>query len=686
MLLTTDDLLHDLQQWQHYHGLRPLDVAFARFLYDCSPKEHPLVLLAAALTSANLGKGHPALPLDQSLSEVIHLRVEEEEDIAQLRQLKDWVEHISLKAWTAILLQSHSVSTQPNTVAPLYFDSPRLYLRRYYQYECQVANALQQRFKNKIDICLPDITIQQTLTALFPTPVGNTSPDWQKVAAALAIKQRFAVISGGPGTGKTTTVVKILAALQILQSKQQQKPLVIRLAAPTGKAAARLTESIGQQLKSLSESLSPLFKTAEDKEKVIAALPTQVATLHRLLGARPESRKFKYHSDMQLPLDVLVIDEASMIDLEMMAKLLDALPPDARLILLGDHQQLASVEAGTVLGSLCMDYPLMKLKQQNEPTLFASSNLVNHLTQMTGIQLKTLDDSSPAVADHIVMLRHSHRFNAEEGIGQLAKLLQQYLYAEPKQQHELWEEKFVPFFKKNDTVATITIHDYKNKQWLDLLNSYKPYLDLLKNQNLSIQKTKISNMQDQWAEKVLDTYNDFQILTAIREGVWGVEGVNQVVENHIKNELNILSDRKSWYHGRPVMVTKNNYNLDLMNGDIGITLRWSDPEKENGQPELRVAFKVAKGVIKWVVPSRLNDVETVFAMTVHKSQGSEFTHTVLVIPDQHSAILTSELIYTAITRSKEKCTLVFPPNGKEVFKRAIGKRVQRSSGLSEKLG
>ncbi len=676
MPLTTNDLLHDLQQWQHYHGLRPLDVAFARFLHDCSPNEHPLVLLAAALASANLGKGHPALPLDSSLSQVIHLRTEEGEDTSQLRQLNDWIDNVSLTDWTNILMRSPSVSTRSDTIAPLYFEPPRLYLRRYYQYECQVANALQQRFENEIDICLPDITIDKTLTALFPTPKDNTSTDWQKVAAALAIKQRFAVISGGPGTGKTTTVVKILAALQILQSKQQ-KPLVIRLAAPTGKAAARLTESIGQQLKTLSESLSPLFTTAEDKEKVMATLPTQVATLHRLLGARPDSRKFKYHSDMQLPLDVLVIDEASMIDLEMMAKLLDALPPDARLILLGDHQQLASVEAGTVLGSLCMDYPLMKLKQQNEPTLFASSNLVNHLTQMTGIQLKTLDDPPPAVADHIVMLRHSYRFNAEKGIGQLANFLQEYLDAEPKKQHELWQNKFISCFNHSDETARISINNYKNKQWSDLLENYQQYLKKI--------RTQSPDNQDQWAKEVLETYNQFQILTAIRDGTWGVEGVNQVVENYIKNQLNIISGKKSWYYGRPVMVTKNNYNLELMNGDIGITLEWRDPENPATPSQLRVAFQLADGRIKWVVPSRLNDVDTVFAMTVHKSQGSEFTHTVLIIPDQYSAILTSELIYTAITRSKKKCTLVFPPNGEEVFKKAIGQRVQRSSGLREKL-
>ncbi len=403
--------------------------------------------------------------------------------------------------------------------------------------------------------------------------------------------------------------------------------LQIKLAAPTGKAAVRLTESISGALSRLPAELT-------------AAIPTEVATLHRLLGALPNRRSFKHHSDNPLQLDVLVVDEASMVDLEMMAALLSALPAKAQLILLGDKDQLSSVEAGSVLGDLCRGADLGCY----------SADTLALLTPYSELRLATWQGSGTVLNQATVMLRHSHRFDSKSGIGQLAAAV------------NCGDTKAPALFRRFDDI-TLLAGNTPLALKATVLAGYCHYLQLMQQPHID---------REQWAGAVLGSYSQFQLLCALRSGDWGVEGLNLQISQWLSS-AGLIDARQHWYAGRPVMMQRNNYSLGLMNGDIGITLQ--DPL--SGQ--LRVVFQLSDGTLKWVLPSRLTEVDTAFAITVHKSQGSEFTHTVLVLPPQQSPILTRELLYTAITRAKQQFSLLCADM--TVLQKAINTRVSRSSGL-----
>ncbi|MCF5554105.1 exodeoxyribonuclease V subunit alpha, partial [Pseudomonas syringae] len=336
-LTRVSDLLILLERWVERGWLRALDKAFVAFLSDLDPQADPLVLVAAALTSHQLGHGHVCLDLYETLKEpdfALSLPPEGDQQSAPMLLPSQLLAALDGAAWCQALSDSMLVAEVGDSSAearqkPLVLAERRLYLRRYWTYERRIAAALRQRLAQRET---PPEGLPQQLDALFgpADPSPQAVIDWQKLACALATRKGFSIITGGPGTGKTTTVVRLLALLQA-PAVQSGQPLRIRLAAPTGKAAARLTESISQQVKSLDVS-----------DDVRQKIPSEVTTVHRLLGSRPGTRHFRHHAGNLLPLDVLVVDEASMIDLEMMANLLDALPAHARMVLLGDKDQLAS--------------------------------------------------------------------------------------------------------------------------------------------------------------------------------------------------------------------------------------------------------------------------------------------------------------------------------------------------------
>ncbi len=415
-LAVRHDLLRQLDLWVARGWLRALDRAFVAFLVELQPQADPRVLLAAALTSHQLGHGHVCLDLEATLGApdaALSLPPEGDEgrDVLLPSQL---LRGVRLDAWREALAASSLVEVvderpgdpEPSETAtsPLVLCAQRLYLRRYWRHELEIALALRERLGRQAPLAADLAPRLAALFAQAPTEDGQRVTDWQKLACALAARGYFSLITGGPGTGKTTTVVRLLGLLQAPAVAAGQ-PLRIRLAAPTGKAAARLSESIGQQVRAL-----PL---AED---VLQAIPAEVTTLHRLLGSRPDTRHFRHHRDNPLALDVLVVDEASMIDLEMMASLLDALPPQARLILLGDKDQLASVEAGAVLGDLCRD----------AEEGWYSAETRAWLQRVSGETWQDLREGSAQahpLAQQTVMLRHSRRFGASSGIGRLARLV-----------------------------------------------------------------------------------------------------------------------------------------------------------------------------------------------------------------------------------------------------------------------
>ncbi|WP_036821148.1 exodeoxyribonuclease V subunit alpha, partial [Photobacterium sanctipauli] len=468
--------------------------------------------------------------------------------------------------------------------------------------------------------------------------------NWQKVAAAVALTRQFAVISGGPGTGKTTTVAKLLAALvtQSLQSEaldENGQPRLpdIKLVAPTGKAAARLTESIGAAVDSLA-----VEKVVKDN------IPTQSSTLHRLLGSIPNRVAFRHNRENPLHLDVLVVDEASMVDLPMMARLLDALPPNAKLILLGDRDQLASVEAGAVLGDICAFADQGYSQQQSQL-----------LGQLTGFQFPVQLQSLGVVADSLCMLRKSYRFHAQSGIGQLAKAINA---GRPQQVDRVWQQGF-----KDIHLYPLTSDSYQSMVNMSV-TFYRDYLDAI--------------YERCPPAEVLKAFSKVRLLCALREGDFGVVGLNQRIERGLARLGKIAPDEETWYVGRPVMISQNDHGLGLYNGDIGIAMKDSEPDPQTGEYRTRVFFEMPDGSIRGVLPSRLPEHETVYAMTIHKSQGSEFADTLMVLPSEFSPLLTRELTYTGITRAKEKLYLFASP---DIVNRSVKLRTERASGLAELL-
>ncbi|ART79221.1 exodeoxyribonuclease V subunit alpha [Oceanisphaera avium] len=662
-------LFRVLGYWQEKGWLRALDVALAHFFYELEPSSSPLLLLASALTSHQLGHGHVCLDLNATLTNADFVLALPPEGEAKAQSLlpSQLLATVSLNEWRQALALPSLVAkgsklARQHTATPLVLVGQRLYLRRYWRYEQTVASHLAKRLT--LEPTLP-AQLPLLLEQLFPEPLwlaGLRQTDWQKLACALAVRGNFCMITGGPGTGKTTTVVRLLA---LLQQSHLEQPLRIRLSAPTGKAAARLSESIAAQVANLAVS-----------EAVRAVIPSEVTTLHRLLGSVPNSRHFRHHSRHLLPLDVLVVDEASMIDLEMMAALLSALPETARLILLGDKDQLASVEAGAVLGDLCSDATAGRY----DPALSTWLENVSG-ESLAHPDLEAGNPQDNPLAQRTLMLRHSRRFGIHSGIGELAQAVNNQDSASAT----------ALLNKTPEDVHHIVLKAEQDKQLNKLLlkgwgtaQGYGHYLTCLTQTRPLLLQAKTASEQktwQRWAAGVLTAFDDFRLLCALRKGPWGVAGLNERIAG-LLHKRGLLESDQGWYEGRPVLVSQNDYSLGLMNGDIGIALRVPD---ETGRVSLRVAFAQHSDeqAVKFILPSRLTALETVFAMTVHKSQGSEFAHTALILPDSLNPVLTKELLYTGITRARKHFSLIESRAG--IFTQALQKRVGRRSGLLEEL-
>lgn len=600
-------------------ALRPLDVQFAQVVAN---DDEPDILLAAACLSSEAGAGHVCLLLEQLLPENLFGGRQPELALAAWQACGQ----PDVANWQQRLTVSPAIS-DGSTATPMVLQQQRLYLQRMWQSEGDVATFISS---DSVPQELEEAQLRTILDRLFGA--ATDEPDWQKIAAAVAATRRIAIISGGPGTGKTTTVAKLLAALVQLADGER---LRIQLAAPTGKAAARLTESLGSASRQLD-------LTSEQR----ALFPTEAATLHRLLGAQPNSQRMRYHRGNPLHLDVLIVDEASMVDLPMMARLIAALPPKARVIFLGDRDQLASVEAGAVLGDIC------RFAEQGY-----SETRAAQLSRLTGCPLQGQPaQAEAAVRDSLCLLRKSYRFDAKSGIGQLALAVNA---GDSKRALAALNGSYAD-------VAGYPLAETEDYQRLldSCVAGYRDYLRLV--------------AEGAGAVTILDAFGRFQLLCALREGPFGVAGLNERIESGLQRAGLIRRNpgpAGRWYLGRPVMIGRNDSALGLFNGDIGIAL-----PGEGG--ELRVHFQLPDGSIKSVQPSRLPAHETAYAMTVHKSQGSEFDHTALVLPNHFLPVLTRELVYTAITRARQRLSLYAVD---KVLISAIRTPTQRRSGLAERL-
>lgn len=696
-------LLAQLRAWADAGWIRALDAAFAAFLAREVPGAPPLLLLGAALASHQLGRGHACLELAATLADAeATLALPPERAAAPERPVPTatpagLLAGVTLADWRAALADPRLVAcvdgAAPDAApageggSPLVLEADRLYLRRWWAHERTVRAGLQARL---VPAATPPAlegsaaaALRQALDLLFPPSGQPAGPpvdapiDWQRSACALAARSAFAVVTGGPGTGKTTTVVKLLAVLQhlasqgLLPGRPQPRPLRIRLAAPTGKAAARLNESIAGAVRTL------VLDGLPQPQALRAAIPTEVTTIHRLLGTRPDSRRFRHDATAPLPLDLLVVDEASMVDLELMAAVLQALPASARLVLLGDKDQLASVEAGAVLGALC------RRADGGHYTPATAAWLHEAAGQVVPPGL--VDAAGEPLDQAVVKLRHSWRFRADSGIGRLAQAvndgdLQALAQVAAAPAADL---AFTTLDAAGNALRTLVLdgggaafagggtgrHD--GGQPVAPPVGHAHYLQQLR--ALRPPAGAGAAALDAWALAVLDAFGRFQLLAALRAGPHGVDGLNRQAER-LLHAAGLVDASRPWYEGRPVLVTRNDYGLGLMNGDVGLTLA------TEGAGALRVAFADGRGGVRWVLPSRLQDVETVYAMTVHKSQGSEFAHAALVLPAHDSRVLTRELVYTGITRARHWFTLAQPAGAPALLATAVQRRLQRAGG------
>ncbi len=585
---------------REFSGLfNTIDIRFAEFVGRISDNNDPDILLGAALVSNFTGNGNVCIDLSllagRPLAETY--RTESGEKIPRII-----CPEISI--WRKKLL-SISAAGRPGECCPLIIDNDRLYLYRYWEYEKKLADSIRGRVLAKpcdkiFDRADPGF-LQKIFAYLFPGQ--EQSPDSQIDGLSKVIFNNFTVISGGPGTGKTTLVTKIIAALLALAKGEEFK---ILMAAPTGKAAARL-----------SEALTAFKKQIDSPDYIRDAIPTETFTIHRMLGTIPHSPYFRHNSENPLFADLVIIDEASMVDLALMSKLMQAVPEKARLVLVGDKDQLASVESGSVLGDIC------------------SSG----------------DTGASFIRNTIVDLKKNYRFSEKSGIADLSRCV-----------------------KNGDADGALAA---LNKGEGVIWKKINPVEDLYDNLKEFVVKGFSGFLETDDPDEALTKLTAFKILSPVKKGPFGVLFLNRITERILSDQGLVkpkhgLSD--PWYPGRPVLITRNDYSLQLFNGDIGII-------KPSGN-RLYAFFQDNAGSIRRFLPWLLPEHETAFAMTVHKSQGSEFDDVLMILPEKDTPVLTRELIYTGITRARQSLTIL---GTEAVLKAAISRRIERASGLRDYL-
>ncbi|MER1967289.1 exodeoxyribonuclease V subunit alpha [Castellaniella sp. GW247-6E4] len=651
--------------WHEAGALRGLDVAFGRFLAERAPEAPDLAVWLAIWCSAQLGHGHVCLDMQALCDAAVDTLALGDARPQGLAAMARALERDGLAACRQALDRS-GFAGGGEGAEPLVRRDHRLYLARYWRAERRVRAQIDQRLTVDSGMAADPARARAWLDALFPpTPGGGT--DWQKIACATALDHAFCVVTGGPGTGKTTTVVCLLAALQGLAREGGAAELRVCVAAPTGKAAARLNDSIGSALARLRVA-APGFV-----QPVLAEIPAQAQTLHRLLGSRPDTRGFRHTADHPLPADVLVIDEASMMDLEMMDAVLAALPTGARLILLGDKDQLASVEAGAVLGELCA---------RAERGHYTPARCAR-IADLTGqdIPAAQRDPHGAALDQAVVMLRSSRRFAVDSGIGRFAVAVNRGAVAAV---HALRNDPpadlvfLMPSVADDPRLEALFCGEHRDAGE-GAPGGYSAYLHCV-DAGPSPQEATPEAV-DRWARAVLEARGRFQVLCAVREGPWGAQGLNQRIEAGLRARGWIASGHGEWYSGRPVLVTRNQRELGLANGDMGVALAVPEPGRA-GEHQIRIAFARGDGSdeVRWIAPGRVADIETVYALTVHKSQGSEFDEVALVLPERGGPILTRELLYTGATRARRALAVV-APGGAPSVDAAVVRRVRRAGGL-----
>ncbi|MGD6672796.1 exodeoxyribonuclease V subunit alpha [Xanthomonas citri pv. citri] len=652
-------LLADLQAKSH---LRTLDHAFAQSLRRLRPDTPDTVLLAAALASLAVANGHAGLDPRRP-------RLLVDADVAW-PAADAWMAQLQASPWIA---QPDDPLAAAASDAPLVLEHGLLYLRRYREYEARLAAGLTRIASDTLP-ATESAVLAAVFAALFPS--ATTGQDRQAQAAALALRRALLLITGGPGTGKTTTIARLLLLRLAQAHAAGQPPPRIALAAPTGRAAERMAESlrialaraIEQGLPAEHQGASPPPPggggargggggTAPTDFSWHSALPTGASTLHRLLGVIPDSPHFRHDADNPLPFDLIVVDEASMVDLPLMCKLVDAVADGTQLILLGDADQLPSVEAGDVLAAILRaagpgdtlppdDARALQPLLGNAPvTAPAASTPVGHL------------------AGHRVHLLRGYRQAADFALAPLADAVR------------IGDAETALSLLRSGTLPGVHFHEDGD----DPLSLGREAL-LAHWQAL----TATNDPAD-----ALRQAGRLRLLTAVRAGPQGARGLNARIEQLLAESgsgARRLGAASPWFHGRLLLITENSYRHGLFNGDVGICLRSeaSPASVRDPQAALVAWFEGdGDGQVRGFHPAALPAHESAFAMTVHKAQGSEFDEVWLQLPTRDARVLSRELLYTGITRARRALHLA---GSEAVIRSALARHAARISGLAWRLG
>ena len=602
-----------------------LDLHFGRFMAELSEgEEETTVAMSAVLVSNYRRKGDVCLDITRFAGLPLHDALNGTNAMV-CPEITEWREK---------LLASKVVGL-PGERYPMILDGKnRLYLYRYWLYEKNLSDLIKAR---TMATCVPDMdheSIKAHLKKYFPK-TDDDRTDWQMVAAAVATLKNFCVVSGGPGTGKTYATAKILA---MILGQPRKKAWRFFLCAPTGKAAARL-----------SEAISEAKVTLDCDENILQAIPAEAKTIHRMLRPIRGTPYFHYNAENRLPVDVVVVDEASMVDLPLMSKLIQAIPDDAKLILMGDRNQLASVEAGSVLGDICGN------KKQNGFSASFGLKIQEIIESVSETIIKDPPCAS-GIQDSILFFTKRYRFETGGGIHALSQAVNS---GDP--------EKTLNILKKGE---------YPEIEWI-IPSSMGEYHNWVRKKMLGKYKG-LFHTEDPM--EMIAGMDRCRVLCAVNQGPFGIHALNRLFESALQDRgfiHRLYRHQRSWYQGKPVMIIENEYELDLYNGDVGVTTR-----DKSGQKSYSVYFKDSGDGVRHYRTSRLPAHQEVYAMTIHKSQGSEFDEVLLILPGKDTPLLTRELLYTGITRAKQKLSILALES---VIERTVSRDIERTSGLRDAL-
>ncbi|MDW8335573.1 MAG: exodeoxyribonuclease V subunit alpha [Tepidimonas sp.] len=634
------DLEAWLQRGLQSGELRPADATLARQAAALCPAATVEALLATALLARRAADGHVAWRWSETPPETAS------------GPCTRWLLQRLHADGPGVLHGPGWVGTG-TPLTPVVQAHGSLYLGRHFRRERETAHALAHRLA--LDDAPDPTVLRPWIEALFgpPTP----TPDAQRLACALAVRRRLAVITGGPGTGKTTTVARLLTLLQGLALQRGGAPLALGLAAPTGKAAARLSAALGLAWQQLASRSLPLPWPALQPH-----LPQRAVTVHALLGQRPDGTGARHDDRQPLPLDALVVDEASMLDLELLHALLRALPAQARLILLGDRDQLASVQAGAVLAELCAHAAQGRWHPDTAAWLSAATGQAPAAAWIS--------EAGDVLDQAVAMLRRSHRFDAGGAIGQWATAVR-----------DGDEDAVQALLQAPNDQVQVHLGPEAGHAWLPAWQQAQaPWLQAAQDPPTDDTATA----RGAWAAGLLSGQARLQVLAALRRGPWGVEGLDARLQTEAARLAPGALSSPHGRSGQPLLVTRNQPRLGIMNGDVGLLLAL---RRHDGGLRWRLALPAPEQPdgVRWVIAGQLADTRSAWALTVHKAQGSEFDHVVLVLPpDADHPLLTRELLYTGITRARRQLTLVLP-GGAATLRAALRRRTQRDSALRQAL-